>query len=338
MHEPTTTVQTARVGCFPLDSQLGLGRGAYTERMAQQMVWLSGLLPYEQCREVFERIGKVILGSSSVWRYSQAYGERLKQQVEQHRQHNNIAQVTLSNQDHAGQKGISLDGGMLNIRHEGWKEMKVGAVYDVVQRLERDPQTQEWTHLPHALKTSYTAILGDSTTFAPAVWPLAVLHDVPDAAVSSLTADGAEWIWNLANDYFPDSVQILDWYHARQHLHQAAQALHPDQPQLADLWFARRTDDLFAGNIHAITQDLDKHALADHSHYFHTHKRRMQYLEFRENGFPIGSGTVESAVKQFKTRLTSAGMRWNRSNAQRMLVIRAAVLDHSFDSLWAQAA
>ena len=64
----------------------------------------------------------------------------------------------------------------------------------------------------------------------------------------------------------------------------------------------------------------------------------MQYLEFRENGFPIGSRIVESSVKQFKTRLTGAGMRWNRPNAQAMLVIRAAVLDHSFDSFWLQAA
>jgi hypothetical protein len=306
--------------------------------MAQQMVWLSGLLPYEQCREVFERIGKVILGSSSVWRYTQAYGEKLKHQLEQQRSQHNIGQVRLAGQDHDRQKGISLDGGMVNIRGEGWKEMKVGAVYDVIQRFERDPRTQEWTDLPHALKTSYTAVLGDSPTFAPALWHLAVLHDVPSAALSSLTADGAEWIWNLANDYFPDSVQILDWYHARQHLYQAAQALYPDQPQQADQWFVQRTNDLFVGNIHPITQTLDAQALTAHSHYFHTHKRRMQYLEFRENGFPIGSGTVESAVKQFKTRLTSAGMRWNRPNAQRMLIIRAAVLDHSFDSLWAQAA
>ncbi len=60
----------------------------------------------------------------------------------------------------------------------------------------------------------------------------------------------------------------------------------------------------------------------------------MQYLEFREEGWPLGSGTVESGVKQFKQRLTGTGMRWNAANADRMLVIRAAVLGGDFDALW----
>ena len=64
----------------------------------------------------------------------------------------------------------------------------------------------------------------------------------------------------------------------------------------------------------------------------------MQYQAFREEGYPIGSGTVESGIKQFKARLTGPGMRWSRPGAERMLVIRAAVLAGSFDDLWAAAA
>ncbi len=145
-------------------------------------------------------------------------------------------------------------------------------------------------------------------------------------------------MWNPVDDYFPDSTQIVDWFHATQHLAAAAQALFPDQPRRADAWFHQRQDDLFLGNIHAITAPLDKAGLTEHSHYFHHHQRRMQYQEFRENGFPIGSGTVESGVKQFKARLAGTGMRWNRDAAQRMLVIRAAVLDCSFDERWRAAA
>jgi hypothetical protein len=64
----------------------------------------------------------------------------------------------------------------------------------------------------------------------------------------------------------------------------------------------------------------------------------MQYQEFREMGYPIGSGTTESGVKQFKMRLAGPGMRWNAPNAQTMLVIRGAVLTGHFDDLWAAAA
>ena len=60
----------------------------------------------------------------------------------------------------------------------------------------------------------------------------------------------------------------------------------------------------------------------------------MQYLEFREEGIPIGSGTVESGVKQFKQRLAGTGMRWQVDCAERMLILRAASLGQDFDTLW----
>jgi hypothetical protein len=63
----------------------------------------------------------------------------------------------------------------------------------------------------------------------------------------------------------------------------------------------------------------------------------MHYQAFQENGYPIGSGTVESGVKQFKARLTGAGMRWSRQAADSMLLLRAAILGNTFDHLWANA-
>lgn len=304
------------------------------------MVWLSGLLPYEHAQAVFERVGKRLIPASSIWRITQEHGTQLRAVVEQDRCRVALGQTSLhaASFDHQQAKGVSMDGGTVNIRGEGWKEVKVGAVYDVQQRLERDERTQEWTEQAHAVNMAYTAVLGDVNAFAPALWQLASAHDVPNAAHSSVTADGAEWIWNVTADYFPDSTQIVDWFHAKQHLSDAAQALFPDNNQAATAWLAQRTDDLFAGAIHCITSPLDNAGLANHSRYFHHHKRRMQYQEFRENGLPIGSGTVESAVKQFKARLSGPGMRWNRSCAQAMLIIRAAVLDGSFNTLWSRVA
>ncbi len=337
-----TTITVQRVdGAFsPQDKRLGLQRGLYSRGLAQQMVWLSGLLPYEHCVEVFKRIGGSGLNASSVWRQTQTQGTRLLAQAqhEQGQVNPERLQVAPAWADHATVKGVSMDGGMVNIRQQGWKEMKVGAIYDVVLRLEYDKHSDEYAEFAHADNLAYTAVLGDVAAFAPALWALAVHQQVPTADTSSVTSDGAEWIWNLAADLFPDSCQIVDYFHALQHLALAAAALFPDKPTHAQRWYADRQDDLFLGNIAAITTPLDHAGLLEFSHYFHSHQRRMQYQQFREDGFPIGSGSVESTVKQFKARLSGPGMRWNPDAAQRMLLIRAAVLDGSFDERWQCAA
>jgi hypothetical protein len=130
----------------------------------------------------------------------------------------------------------------------------------------------------------------------------------------------------------------VDWYHAHQHLAQAAQARYPTQAERAHTWYPQMSDALYCGEVWVILRDLQHHHLDDHARYFHTHQRRMQYQRFREAGFPIGSGAVESGVKPFKHRLTGAGRRWSRPGAERMLLIRSALMADSLDQLWAWAA
>src|SRR5215813_5212797 len=307
--------------------------------MSQHMVWLSAHMPYEQAAEARLRLAQRHIPSTSIWRESQSQGERLRIYQAQCSDQVSPERVVLADErtDHTQPKGVSLDGGMVNIRSEGWKEFKIGAVFDVVLKTTLDQQTGEAVDLPGAEAIAYTAVLGDVERFAPALWALAVERDFPQAADSCVTADGAAWIWNVVADYFPDSVQIVDWFHACQHLAQAANALFEHDPAQAAAWLQAMQGPLFEGQVWQIIQALDKAALSDWALYFTTHQRRMRYQEFRENGYPIGSGTVESGVKQFKARLTGPGMRWSRPAAERMFVLRAAVLDGSFDTLWAAA-
>jgi hypothetical protein len=304
--------------------------------MAKQMVWLSGLVPYQLASAVLQRIGHVLIPASSVWEQTRYYGERLEETMKESQRWVSPERVQLApaSQDHARPLGVGMDGGMVHIRGEGWKEIKVGTVFEVEQRLQRDPRTADLVEQAHAVHATYTAVLGSVEDFSPALWSLAVEAGLPSAADSSVTADGAAWIWSLTADLFPDSVQIVDWFHACDHLAEAASALYPDDPAAAQRWLHQKQDDLFQGNLAAITRPLDEAGLPELSHYFHTHQRRMQYQEFREQGYPIGSGQTESTVKQFKARLSDPGMRWSRSAAQQMLIIRAAVLSDTFDSLW----
>ncbi len=84
--------------------------------------------------------------------------------------------------------------------------------------------------------------------------------------------------------------------------------------------------------------ELEQAGLADSAAYFQNHQTRMCYADFQEEGYPIGSGSVESEVTQFKHRLDGPGLSWSRQGADNMILIRAAVLDGSFDSRWSRAA
>jgi hypothetical protein len=332
------SVHNAGQALFPLDKRWQLDRSVFTKGLSRQMVWLSGLLPYEQCEAVFAEIGEQWLSASSIWRQTQKQGQRLLAYVEYQREQVSVERIQFPDpkHDHHQRKGMSMDGGMVNIRDEGWRELKVGTIFDVELCLERNPQTHDLDEMAHGINVHYTAILGSKDEFRPALWALAVQHDLPTARNRSVVADGALWIWDVAEDVCPDGQQVVDWYHAVEHLHKAAIMLYPDDHDVhkRQRWFKTYKNHLYMGHIETIISVLHKRDAPQWATYFERHKRRMQYLEFREEGLPIGSGTVESGVKQFKQRLSGTGMRWHLDNANRMLIIRAAVLGNEFHTLW----
>jgi hypothetical protein len=260
-------------------------------------------MPYKQAQAAFARLARRHIPSTSVWRETQTQGERLRtyQAAQQGQVSPERVVLADAHTDHAQCKAASLEGGMLNIWGEGWKEFKIGALRWGFESRAR-PAYREGLDLPGAEQIADLAGLGDVEQLVPALWALAVEHDFPQAADSCVTANGAAWIWNLVADYFPDSVQIVDWFHACQHLAQAANVLCKAHPVQATAWLHAMQCPLFEGQVWHIIQALDKAALSDLALYFKTHQRRMRYQEFRENGYPIGSTTVESGVKQVKAR------------------------------------
>lgn len=323
---------------FPLDRQLGLSPREFSPQFAKQMVWLSSAVTYSQSVEIMRRIGERHISESTTWRLVDFYGAQMAEQVAADHAAVDPAHIQLpdAQYDHPQRKAVSMDGGMVNIREEGWKELKIGAVFDVEPRRARDPHTQEWVELAQGINVSYTAVLGTKDEFQPALWALALAHDIPTARHCSVVADGARWIWDVADQVCPHALGVVDWFHAVEHLSQAAQALYPhsDASSKRQRWLKRSKDHLYHGRVHLIIAALYRRGVPQYASYFERYQDHMRYLEFREQGLPIGSGTVESGVKQFKQRLCGTGMRWNRANAAQMVVIRTAVLDNTFDLLW----
>jgi hypothetical protein len=302
----------------------------YSQALQREMVWLSSHVPYEQAQAIAERIGGWHVAVGTLWQQTQTHGQRLLEATEHAQQQVSLETTQWDNPRYAPQarKAVSMDGGMVHVRGEGWKELKVGLVADMpVANFAQDAHV-------HLCKMRYCGVLGDVEAFEPALWALAVKHDIPYAGVVVVTADGAAWIWRLADNYFPCAAQVVDWYHACHHLAEAAQARFSNDLTAAQSWTETLKSHLFKGEIHLIREQFSRYTLANYGDYFEAHERRMQYAQFRAAGFPIGSGAVESGVKQFKQRLSGPGMRWSRPALQRMIILRSAVLGDSFDQLW----
>ena len=114
-------------------------------------------------------------------------------------------------------------------------------------------------------------------------------------------------------------------------------------PPAARRWYRYWETKLYQGRVdqlvqmlksQAIEQPCKVEALRKETNYFHNNRKRMNYLDLRSGGYPIGSGMVESVGKQFKARFCGAGMRWSRTGAEHLIPIRTAILSKRFDKMW----
>lgn len=341
----------AKAVFFPLDQQLELADSAWSEGVEQTAVWLSGVMPsFELVEEVLRRVGRVEMSRATIWRRTQQAGAKF-QAVERAA---SLRANALPGRweapqrtERSGQRmGVAMDGALLNIRQEGWKEVKIGCLFEIAVLPSQDEESGEWVDLAHAVNNSYVAHLGGPDVLGELAWSEAQRRGWEQAQETQVLGDGAPWIWNQAALHFADSHQLVDWYHAKQHLSEAARLLKGDGTPAYRRWLNSRATWLYQGQVEQIALELadaaqqpspQPDALAREAAYFRHNQTRMNYLEMREEEWPIGSGMVESGAKQFKARFSGPGMRWSRNGAQNLLPIRSAVLSNRFDHLWAAA-
>lgn len=316
--------------------------------MTRLAVWLAGQVSYERAAQILGDVGQMPISGSSVWRMVTYWGERLLELEAAERRKANATpgrgEDIPGQTPHKQRMGIAADGWMVNIRQEGWKEVKTGVVFAVERQVGYDESTGEEVERACAEACSYVAHLGGPEDFGEALWSEALHRQVPAAPELAFLGDGARWIWPLVLDYFPEAEQIVDWYHATQHLHAAARSLHGEGTAAAKQWVNAQTTTLYQGHadrladrLHALAQDQPQHtaqALQTEAGYFENNKRRMRYLQYREDGWPIGSGMAEGGCKQFQQRMKGPGMRWSRPGADRMLALTATIMSNRFDQRW----
>ena len=152
-----------------------------------------------------------------------------------------------------------------------------------------------------------------------------------------VVGDGAHWIWELAAEHFGERVEVVDWYHATEHVWTAAKALYGDaaaaaawaEARLTELWEQGPAPVLTALRTAQPATASAADVLRRERGYFTTNAARMAYPHFRAHGYPCGSGAVESSAQHLvQQRLKRAGCRWSEPGAQAVLAVRCQRASH----------
>ena len=156
--------------------------------------------------------------------------------------------------------------------------------------------------------------------------------------------DGAPWIWNFADEHFPDAVQIVDTFHAKGHVFEVAKAIYGSGNEVGERWAKQRREELDAGRVDDVIGALRSHAESCEAarkdvEYFSTNRERMNYPKFRAMGLCVATGVVEGGCKHIiGTRLKRGGMRWTVAGANAIIALRCAVESNRFDDFWERRA
>ena len=294
---------------------------------------------YERAAGNFSELTNVPISASSLKRLVMAYGTEVVQAEEKEaeemvrvpEEEEGVSYRRIPEPD-SEVMALSADGVMVHLREEGWKEARVASVSAVPVCVEGERTKGE----PRLEKHTYRAGLWDAKTFTNHYWAESSRRGVEKAKRIVCINDGAIWIWIMVFVCFSRRIEILDWWQMLQYVWQIASTAMEPASSEASAWVETQKAALARGQLRLFSRRIlrlyptpadappeVKQAVA----YLWKNRRRMNYAAYRKAGFPISSGTVESAAKTLiQQRMKQAGMRWSRNGAQAMLALRARLL------------
>jgi hypothetical protein len=232
---------------------------------------------------------------------------------------------------------VSSDGTMILVRSEGWKEVKAAAFSRVTVLPPHHPDrrqgqragTRKLEGVVRLSEHSYCAGLWDADTFGLYQYAEGVRRGFDRLSQASSVNDGAPWIARITDTNFPHAHFIVDWSHSMEHLWAVGNAVYGEGAMESSRWVRKREAELWNGQVETVVAALHALDLAPNRYpegvyqapgYFARRAEAMRYADFRAAGYPIGSGTVESAARNvIQPRMRRPGRGWQRNNANAML-------------------
>jgi len=348
---PYYLCESCHHGQFPVDADLDIEGTELSPGVRRMMAAVGHEAAFDRGREQLKLLAGLTVTTKAVERTAEAIGADIERRQQPERQRAMQLELPIPLAARIPILYVEMDGtGLPVVRKEcegragkrdgqpaHTREAKLGCVF--TQTL----VDEEGFPVRDEASTTYVGAIESCEDFGRRLYAEAWRRGWARAEKRVVLGDGAEWIWNQAELHFPGAVQIVDLYHARQHLWDVSAKVYPHDSAAQRRWVMVRKDKLDDGKIEALLRLLRAAATAHPDlaeeigtelNYFETNKERMRYPEFREQGLFVGSGVIEAGCKTVLGRLKRSGMFWTVRGANTIIALRCCELSGRFEDYW----
>jgi len=340
-------------GQFPADVELDIDHTDFSPGVRRMQAMVGQAAPFEHGRQQMKLLADLEVATKAVERTAEAIGADIaaREQEEIHRAVQLDLPIVIGKPipflylqlDGTGVPVVKKEtvgrAGKTEGQPAHTREAKLGSVFtqtiwDKEGYAIRDPDS-----------TTYVAAIEPAQEFGLRFYLEGCKRGWNRAEKKVVIGDGAEWIWNIADQHFPGAIQIVDLYHARQHLWELARKLYPNQQGEQERWIIVHKDALLdEGKIEDLVASLrsivsSNPELAEkiriEADYFEKNTERMRYPEFRAQHLFVGSGVIEAGCKTIiGSRCKQSGMFWTVRGANAILALRCCYFNDRFEDYW----
>ena len=342
-------------GQFPADSELDIVNTGFSPGVRRMQALVGQQSSFAQGRQELQLLAGIDVTTKAVERTAEAIGADIAQCEQKEIDRALQLQLPLQIGPKVPTLYILMDGTGVPVRKsetEGrqaknqgqparTREVKLGCVFT------QTGLDEEGYPMRDLASTTYVGAIETAEQFGKRLYLEAWKRGWSQASKKVVIGDGAEWIRNIVDQHFPGAIQIVDLFHARQHLWDIARALHPLDQSAQQRWILRHQPKLDSGQIEKLTVYLDSRLAAAtpaqqeilrvETAYFDKNKERMRYPNFRDQGLFIGSGVIEAGCKTLiGARLKRSGMFWSVEGANAIIALRCCQMNNRFEDYWDQ--
>jgi hypothetical protein len=320
-------------GVAPWDAAQGLTRRCYSPGVKAVVAETAVRMPYGGGMAFLARLTPLRIEESAAELIVQEVGGRVREAQAAAIEQYLSGRVALPSGAPVKRLYVTLDGSSAHI-DGAWHEVKSGAVY------EAQPGDED---VDRSGPKRYVAAQEPAEAFAARLYVEALQAGVHRAEEVVVLGDGAEWIWNQAAVHYPGAIEIVDYWHACQHIHELAKAQYGEGSRQGQRWAREHCTRLYEQGPTPYRRALRRmkprspeaaEKLRTERGYFAANAHRMRYPQFRAKQLMIGSGIAEAACKVVVgQRLKQPGMRWGHDGADCILAVRCLTLNQQHDHI-----